>query len=187
MAQERDQAAGAEEARADEGRGDEVYQPENTDVGNRPSDDLDLENAIGADELDDMLDQGYSPPDRPRAVTRHGTTGREQAEGEPLDERLAQETPEVEPPEGDGIGDLHGGQGEPVDEEAGATRAGRLAPVDESSPRRNVGVVARDVGIDGGAASAEEAAVHVVDPGIEGAGRAEAEAGEEPDAEPDAS
>ncbi|MFJ8670200.1 DUF5709 domain-containing protein [Streptomyces sp. NPDC093600] len=174
-----DQAAADAAVPDDEARGDDVYQPVNADVGNRPDDELDLENAIGADELDDMLDQGYAPPDRPHAVTRHGTTGREQSEGESLDERLAQEVPDTAPPPGDGIGDLPGGDGEPVDQESGATRAGRLAPVDEPSPRRNVGVVARDVGIDGGAAAAEEAAMHV-DTGIEDEGGAGA--GEGPEA-----
>ncbi|MFF7177061.1 DUF5709 domain-containing protein [Streptomyces sp. NPDC008121] len=149
-----------------EGRGDDVYQPTHSDVGNRPTDDLDLQNAIGAEELDVTLDQGYAPPDRPHAVTRHGTTGREQSEGESLDARLAQELPDTQPPAGDGIGDLPGGEGEPVDRESGATRAGRLVPVVEPAPGRSVGVLARDVGIDGGAAAAEEAAMHV-DTGIE--------------------
>ncbi len=61
---------------------------------------------------------------------------------------------------GDGTGDVAGGEGEPVDPEAGAERAGRLAPA-TASPHRN-DVIAHDVGIDGGAASAEEAAVHVL-------------------------
>lgn len=45
----------------------------------------------------------------------------------------------------------------------GPDRAGRLAAVDDSAPQRHISVLARDVGIDGGAASAEEAAVHVVE------------------------
>ncbi|MEV4944953.1 DUF5709 domain-containing protein [Streptomyces sp. NPDC053755] len=158
---EADRNAGDPASTDSEGRGDDVYQPTHSDVANRPTDDLDLENAIGADELDVMLDQGYAPPDRPHAVTRHGTTGREQSEGQSLDARLAQELPETEPPPGDGIGDLVDGEGEPVDRESGATRAGRLVPVDEPAPGRTVGVLARDVGIDGGAAAAEEAAMHV--------------------------
>ncbi|MET9375652.1 DUF5709 domain-containing protein [Streptomyces sp. NPDC003035] len=157
------QDAGAE---GNGGRGDDVYQPTNADVDNRPTDELDLENAVDVNQLDDMRTPGYSPPDRPRAVTRHGTTNREQREGESLDERLAQEVPDVGPPEGDGIGDLVGGQGETVDPEAGAARAGRLTPVD-TPPRQHTGAVARDVGIDDGAASAEEAAMHE-ETGIEG-------------------
>ncbi|WP_411111658.1 DUF5709 domain-containing protein [Streptomyces sp. c-19] len=141
-------------------RGDDVYQPTHSDAANRPSGELDPDNAIVTDPLEDMSVPGYSPPERPRGVTRHGTTQREQREGESLDDRLAQEVPDVPPPEGDGIGDLPEGAGEPVDEEAGATRAGRLAPVATRTGRVDR-AVARDVGPDDGAAPAEEAAMHV--------------------------
>ncbi|MFH8711933.1 DUF5709 domain-containing protein [Streptomyces zaomyceticus] len=146
----------------DEARGDDVYQPASSDTAD-PSDDLDPDNALMTDPIEDMAVPGYSPPERPRGVTRHGTTQREQQEGESLDERLAQEipdSPEKPPPEDDGIGDLPGGTGEPVDEQAGATRAGRLAPVD-TPPGRGDHAVARDVGLDDGTAPAEEAAMHV--------------------------
>jgi hypothetical protein len=43
-------------------------------------------------------------------------------------------------------------------------RAGRLVAEDEGAhPDNESDLVARDIGIDGGAASAEEAAVHVVE------------------------
>ncbi|TXS49915.1 DUF5709 domain-containing protein [Streptomyces sp. t39] len=157
---------------AEEGRGDDVYQPGHSDADNRPSGELDPENVIGERSLDDVMEEGYSPPERPLGVSRHGTTGAEAREGETLDGRLAQETPDVAPPEGDGIGDLAGGAGEPAGEIAGGARAGRLAPADDPAPRRPAGTVARDVGIDGGAASAEEAAVHIEEPpdGDDGAG-----------------
>ncbi|MFD8983953.1 DUF5709 domain-containing protein, partial [Streptomyces sp. NPDC059564] len=90
-------------------------------------------------------------PERPFAQQR----------GNSLDERLAREVPELEPPAGDGIGDLTDGEGEPVDPEAGGVRAGRLAPA-TAFPHENH-VIARDVGIDAGAASAEEAAMHVIE------------------------
>jgi hypothetical protein len=64
---------------------------------NQPTDDLDLENAVGERDLDDMLDEGYSPPERALGVTKYGTTGEEQRAGESLDQRLAQETPDVRP------------------------------------------------------------------------------------------
>ncbi|MEU2503168.1 DUF5709 domain-containing protein [Streptomyces sp. NPDC007863] len=144
----------------DEGRGDDVYQPAHSDSGNRPSGPLDPDNALATDPGDDMGAPGYSPPDRPAGVTRHGTTQREQREGEPLDDRLRQEEPEGWPPAGDGIGDLPGGEGEPVDAEAGATRAGRLAPY-AARPGHIDRAVARDVGPDGDAPPAEEAAMHV--------------------------
>ncbi|MET9107324.1 DUF5709 domain-containing protein [Streptomyces zhihengii] len=146
---------------ADQARGDDVYQPEHSDADNRPSGAFDPENVIGERSLDDVMEEGYSPPERPLGVGRHGTTGAEAEEGETLDERLAQEVPDVTPPDGDGIGDLAGGDGEPAGEIAGGARAGRLAPADDPAPRRPAGTVARDVGIDGGAASAEEAAVHI--------------------------
>ncbi|MFP1624371.1 DUF5709 domain-containing protein [Streptomyces sp. 5K101] len=148
-------------ARDDEARGDDVYQPTYSDVQNRPSDDLDMENVIGERDLDDMIAEGYSPPERPLGVGRYGTTGEEQQAGETLDQRLAQEMPDVAPPEGNGIGDQVDGDGEPVDELAGEERAGRLADVEDPAPRRPSHIVARDVGIDGGAASAEEAAMYV--------------------------
>ncbi|MFD3663736.1 DUF5709 domain-containing protein [Streptomyces sp. NPDC058659] len=154
---------GGDRPGTDEARGDDVYQPTRSDTADHPSDNLDPDNSLMTDPLDDMAVPGYSPPERPRGVTRHGTTQREQQEGEPLDERLAQElpdAPEQPPPGDDGIGDLPGGDGEPVDEQAGATRAGRLAPVD-APPGHHDHAVARDVGPDDGAAPAEEAAMHV--------------------------
>ena len=150
-----------EAAQRDQARGDDVYQPENSDVQNRPSGDLDLENVIGERGLDDTMAEGYSPPERPLGVEKYGTTGEEQMRGETLDQRLAQEDPDVEVPDGNGIGDLVDGDGEPVDKEAGETRAGRLTAAYDPAPRRPSDVVAVDVGIDGGAASAEEAAMHV--------------------------
>ncbi|MGK5632503.1 DUF5709 domain-containing protein [Streptomyces sp. URMC 123] len=146
---------------SDEAFGDEVYQPVDSDDRDNP-DDLDLENALDEKNLDETLDEGYSPPEKPLAVTKHGTTAGEQREGASLDQRLAQEEPDVGAPDGNGIGDLPGGDGEPLDDQVGEVRAGRLVGADEGVPRRNEDVVARDVGVDGGAAAAEEAAVHIV-------------------------
>ncbi|MFE9797934.1 DUF5709 domain-containing protein [Streptomyces goshikiensis] len=140
-------------------RGDDVYQPQPEDE--RSEGQPDMDDSLGEPDTDAMLDQGYSPPERPYASDRHATTGEEQRLGESLDERLARELPEQGPPAGDGIGDLADGEGEPLDPEAGGARAGRLAPA-TASPRGN-NVLARDVGIDAGAASAEEAAVHVIE------------------------
>jgi hypothetical protein len=72
--------------------------------------------------------------------------------------------PDVSAPDGDGVGDEPGGEGEPVDPEAGTDRAGRLVAPDEGVRTDTTKeTVAEDVGIDGGAAGAEEAAVHVVE------------------------
>ncbi|MFF7340852.1 DUF5709 domain-containing protein [Streptomyces sp. NPDC008163] len=144
-----------------EARGDDVYQPQD-DGQDPPNDDLDLENALGERGLDDQLDEGYSPPERPLGVDKYGTTGEEERRGESLDQRLAQEVEDVEPPDGDGIGDLDDGEGEPLEPEEGETRSGRLTARDEV-PGRRTDAYADDVGVDGGAASAEEAAVYTTD------------------------
>ncbi|WP_030606392.1 DUF5709 domain-containing protein [Streptomyces sclerotialus] len=150
---------------SDEAMGDEVYQPPAYEVAAKP-DDLDMEDALDEPDADEQLDQGYSPPEKPLGVNKTGTTANEQREGESLDERLAEEVPDVTPPEGDGIGDEVDSDGEPVDEQVGEDRAGRIVGGDQGYPDRGRNandVVARDVGIDGGAAGAEEAAMHVVD------------------------
>ncbi|MFR9787283.1 DUF5709 domain-containing protein [Streptomyces sp. MB22_4] len=143
--------------------GDDAYQPTGTNEEQADAAPLDPEDAVGERSYDDMLDESYSPPERPLGVTKHGTTAAEQREGETLDERLRQEVPEAGGPVGDDIGDLPGGEGEPLDPEAGDVRAGRLVAPDEGAHADTTKEeVAEDVGIDGGAAGAEEAAVHVV-------------------------
>ncbi|MCI3274025.1 DUF5709 domain-containing protein [Streptomyces cylindrosporus] len=143
---------------------DDAYQPVGTNEEQEDAAPLDLQDAVGERTYDETLDEGYSPPEKPLGVTRHGTTAAEQREGESLDERLDEEVPDVTPPDGDGTGDLPGGEGEPLDPEAGTERAGRLVAPDEGAhPDTTKETVAADVGIDGGAAGAEEAAVHVVD------------------------
>ncbi|WP_405009250.1 DUF5709 domain-containing protein [Kitasatospora sp. NBC_01539] len=152
--------------------GDDVYQPD----GGAPEDATppDLENALDERDYDDVLDEGYSPPERPLAVDRPGTTTAEQHDGETLDQRLAQEVPDVGEAAGDGIGDLPGAAGEPRDREVGDVRAGRLVAPDEGAHADTEKELwGTDVGVDAGAAGAEEAAVHVVpaedteaDPGV---------------------
>jgi hypothetical protein len=99
--------------------------------------------------VDDPLDEGYSPPERYSQLIREG-------EHETLDERLEDEIPEPDPyaPQDEEILD---------DGEVGDERAGRLMEPNEGlGPDEESDLVGIDVGIDGGAASAEEAAVHVV-------------------------
>lgn len=105
--------------------------------------------------LEDNLDEGYSPLDRQPASHRR-TTVDEQRRGDTWEERLSQEEP-------DATGDL--GEGAwPVGMEPDA-RAGRLVAPDEGAHEDTEGeAVAHDVGIAGGAASAEEAAMHVFRP-----------------------
>jgi hypothetical protein len=107
--------------------------------------------------LPEPLDEGYSPPERWSVAQRTGNTPYEEAMGESLDERIRQEIaepdPYAEPPEDP---DAVGG-------ELGVERSGRLVAPDEGfGEDAEKDLVARDVGIDGAAASAEEAAVHVI-------------------------
>ena len=122
--------------------------------------------------LDDALDEGYSPPENYRGVTAFGVTGAEAMLGESLDQRLTQEVPE-EPlpstgPWAPSIVDYEALPSE-ADEffdpaEVGEGRAGRLVALDGGiGPDYDADLLGEDVGIDGGAASAEEAAMHIVD------------------------
>lgn len=148
---------------SDAGMGDDVYQPDGDMEEQADAAPLDLEDTVGERGYDDLLDEGYSPPEKPLGVGKPGVTAAEQRDGETLDQRLAQEEPDVAPAEGDGVGDLPGGEGEPVDPQAGAERAGRLVgPAEGGLTSTERELLATDVGVDGGAAGAEEAAVHLV-------------------------
>jgi hypothetical protein len=150
-------------------RGDDVYQPDAPDDSEVPEYEgiRDSEDTL-IDRGADPYDEGVSPPERPLAVEHAGTTAREQYEGETLDRRLAEEEPDPalsvdENPADNGIGDTPGGNGEPRDDEVGDSRAGRLVAPDEGAHEdEEKDLLAEDVGIDGAAASAEEAAVHIV-------------------------
>lgn len=130
----------------------------------------------------DPLDRGVVPPERWSAGIRYGTTEEEQAEGESLDQLLAEEEPdETEEELEDALGqdDEAPEDVEDFDEDDDAgdedvdglllddgpdPRAGRLVAEDEGAhPDEEEDLVATDVGIDGGGATAEEAAMHVVE------------------------
>ncbi|WP_410571615.1 hypothetical protein [Amycolatopsis sp. cmx-4-61] len=54
--------------------------------------------ALDEDELRvDSLEEGIEPPEHWSAADRFGTTPREIREGEPMDQRLAEEVPDIEP------------------------------------------------------------------------------------------
>src|SRR5580704_16250129 len=113
---------------------------------------------------DDPLDRGVAAPERWSAGERFGTTADEQAEGESLDDLLAEEEPDTSLEDRDDADEAD----EYVDglllDDGPDPRAGRLVAEDEGAhPDEEADLVATDVGIDGGAASAEEAALHVVD------------------------
>jgi hypothetical protein len=136
---------------------------------------LDSSDTLDAAPGDDPLDRGVIPPERWSAGMRFGTTTEEEEEGESLDQLLAEEEPDVEPYSGDAdqdpedvAADQDSGD-EEVDglllDDGPDPRAGRLTEDDDLEPysAADGDLTARDVGIDGGAAAAEEAAEHVVE------------------------
>ena len=147
---------------------DGIYEPLSDDSGDDEA--VDLDQVFGDDEVDEVLDSSYSPPERPRELDAFGTTVDEQRAGETLDQRLAQEEPDpalaadlaalspADPSfEDQGLADLDDG-------EVGTDRAGRLVDPDEGlGEDTEKDLIGWDAGIDGGGASAEEAAVHIVE------------------------
>jgi hypothetical protein len=105
--------------------------------------------------VDDALDEGLTTPERWSVLERRG-------DHETLDERLSEEVPDEGQEDYPDTGD------DEIDDdlddgEVGDDRAGRLVDLNEGIGADEEGeLLGDDVGIDGGAASAEEAAVHVV-------------------------
>ena len=151
------------------GEGDrETYGSQSVD----DEDQLQPEDTLDDRGVDDVLDEGYSPPDREPAHLRHGMTREEQRAGETLDERLAEEEPDIDPY----ADDNDYGEADP--------RAGRLVAPDEGFGEDvDKDEIAEDVGLDGAGASAEEAAVHVIS--SEDGPETEPEFDLDPDSEPD--
>ncbi len=127
--------------------------------------------------LPEPLDEGYSPPEKWSVAQGFGNTPLEESMGESLEQRVDQEVPEPDPYE---VADAEAARGELAPlvaedsadgeavqadvEGADGDRAGRLVAEDEGvRTDAEKDLVAQDVGIDGAAAGAEEAAVHVVD------------------------
>jgi hypothetical protein len=140
--------------------------------GEVPEESEQLDQTPEGDRLDprgpeDILDTGYSPPEKWSAAQRYGNTHLEEEIGETLEQRVAQEEPdpfaqslalgaERDVEEDDDA--LEPERQEPTGE-VGDKRSGRLAEQEDFESD----LYADDVGVDGGAAGAEEAAVHVVD------------------------
>jgi hypothetical protein len=121
---------------------------------------------------DDPLDRGLATPERWSAAMKFGSTAKEQQVGASLDRQLGWENPDdgLDPaedrPDGVGwdenatdadIGSIAGADGTPL-------RTGRLVRAYNEGAAFlswEPDMIARDVGIDGGGASAEEAALHV--------------------------
>jgi len=149
---------------------------------------IDPEDELSDGPSDLVLEEGYSPPERPLGIDKFGTTLAEERRGETLEQRIAQEEPDpamqvdlvegesaVRAGEGGDIpNDIDYGSGDLPDDvfaggviddgEVGDARAGRLVDPDQGGmDDTEKDLVGYDVGIDGAAASAEEAAMHVVD------------------------
>jgi len=131
----------------------EIYDGYSVDDEDQPGNIDDLGDPAVADELD----RGYSPPEKYSAGQGYGNTPWEEEHRETIDQRIGQEVPDPDPYADTGDDDFAD------DGEVGDARAGRLVDVDEGlGEDTEKDLVGDDVGIDGGAASAEEAAVHIV-------------------------
>jgi hypothetical protein len=106
--------------------------------------------SLTGDDADEIMQTGYSPPEREPHNLRDAPTPFEESQGESLDERLSEEEPDISPDD--------------PDTSAADPRAGRLVAPDEGAhPDDESDAIAADVGPAGYASSAEEAAMHVVD------------------------
>lgn len=115
--------------------------------------------------IDDALDEGYSPPERPYGRGAFGPS-------ESLEQILAEEEPDpvarinvlLDKDEQQRSDEAEREAEFPRRGEVGRVRAGRLVAPDRGfGADTEAELVADDVGISGGAASAEEAAVHIID------------------------
>ncbi|MBV9648867.1 MAG: hypothetical protein JO296_01855 [Pseudonocardiales bacterium] len=124
-------------------------QPEAPDLGSTVQ--LETSESLVAPPGADGLDSGYVAADRPYLLDERRITAAELSEPETLDERLARERPDVlQWP----VGIV----------EIDVTRAGRIVPAEadpDGEPARSLDAIG--AGIDGGAASAEEAAMRVIE------------------------
>jgi len=136
----------------------EIYGGYSVDDEDQPGNIDDLGDPTVADELD----RGYSPPEKYSAGQGYGNTPWEEEHREGIDQRIAQEEPDVDPYAETGDDFLD-------DAEVGDVRAGRLVDTGQGlGEDQEKDLVGDDVGIDDGAASAEEAAMHVVEDYTEG-------------------
>lgn len=130
--------------------------PEPGGIAEGDTDQLSSEDTLLSRGTKDQLDEGYSPPERPRK-NHWGETPWEERQGEPIDQRLTEEEPDVW--ESDDL------------DRADTSRAGRLVSDPDADPGSNTAedgtrqndLYGTDAGIDGAGASAEEAAVHWVE------------------------
>lgn len=114
--------------------------------------------------VDDVLDEGFSPPERPYGRGSIGPV-------ENMEQRLAEQEPDPASRIGDPLDVYERRRSDeaeresefPRHDEVGRVRAGRLVAPDMGfGEDTEAELVAADFGISGGAASAEEAAVHII-------------------------
>jgi len=125
-------------------------QPEAPDIG--ASVQLESAESLVGPPNEEALDAGYIPPDRPYGLDGDEVTPAAMREGESLDGRLHRERPDT------GVEEPTSEVGDQPEALAGDERSGRLAPAVDTGSTDAV-----DVGVSGGAASAEEAAIHTLD------------------------
>lgn len=105
--------------------------------------------------VEDVLDEGIVPPQKWSPGQGFGNTAAEELQGETLDQRIAQEEPDVDAEQWS--------EEDLDDDQVGDERSGRLVAPDEGAHEdTEEDAVATDVGIDGAGATAEEAAMHVI-------------------------
>ncbi len=119
------------------------------------SDQIQPEDSLDDRGVDDVLDEGFSPPERETDHLKHPEGG------ETLEERLDEEEPEVwAQVDAEQDADIVDGD---VGGEVGERRTGRLIAPDEGAGEDvDSEMIAEDEGIDGAGASAEEAAMHTI-------------------------
>ena len=107
----------------------------------------------------DVLDEGYVAPEKWSPAQSYGNTRAEMRHGETMEQRLAQEEPDLPVERGRWKDDPDESR------QVGNHRAGRLVDAyrgygEVDHEPESIGY---EVGISGGAASAEEAAMHIID------------------------
>ena len=136
-----------------------------TELDNMPDESEQLDQMQPDETLDDrgvsdVLDEGYTTPEHWSAAEGFGNTPAEMRQGEGLARKLAAEIPDV-------ADDGTEWQEDPEEpREVGNRRAGRLVDANHGydGEDEESDTLGEDVGIDGGAAPAEEAAMHIIDP-----------------------
>lgn len=102
--------------------------------------------------VDDVLDEGMVTRENWSPAQGFGNTAAEERRGETLEQRMRQEEPDLD------VGEDDWDEEDLDDDQVGDVRSGRLVASDDADDR-----FVRDAGIDGAGASAEEAAMHVID------------------------